>query len=512
MRKYNDYQKIAALFLSGLIVLLFSGCYSLRGIPKGEIQYAAGKHYYIHGVNSSFELNNVVISNGVLTGRITHLPAPEKKKEIVHLYVAPDSAIHMNGETISIPFENIAKAEINKVEWTKTLIISSGIAIGATYVVALIYLLTKGSSCPFIYSNNGSDNSFEGEIYSGATAIPLERDDYLWLKSIKPVDNLYKIRLTNEVKEIQNTNLTELLVFDHAPGTRILVDKYGNVHTLADTKKPVAASDGYGRSLLEELSDYDSLRYISQMQRDPLLKDTISLTFEKPLDATSAKLVMSGKNTMWLDYMFLKFTDLFGNRYDSWKEKRNEKSQEELLKWSFEQGMPLAVYLETDTGLKFIDYFNLPGPMADKADILRLDLSGIEGDKVNIKLVAGLLFWDIDYTGIDYSADQPVVKTVVRLASATDENNKNVADLLIRDDDLYLIQPEANNITDITFAAPAGLSGMTRSVILHSKGNYEILREGKGKPDMAYLKSFLEPGAFTRFSKEHFLKYYQKAN
>jgi hypothetical protein len=131
---------------------------------------------------------------------------------------------------------------------------------------------------------------------------------------------------------------------------------------------------------------------------------------------------------------------------------------------------------------------------------------------VNLKLVAGLLFWDIDFIGLDYSADQTVVKTVVPVSSALDENRKNVSDLLLYDDDRYLIQPDVNNITNITFPSPAGLSGMTRSVFLHSKGNYEILRETKGKPDMAYLKSFLEPGAFTRFSKEHFLQYYQRGN
>ncbi len=512
MQKQSEYQRTVALFLAGLIMFTFSGCYTLKGVHKGEIQYSAGKYYYIHGVNSAFQINNAVISNGVLTGKITHLPEPQKKKDIVHVYVAPDSVIKNDGSNISIPFENIAKAEINKLDGSKTVIFTTGIAVGTVYAIVIIALLAKGGSCPFIYSEDGLAANFEGEIYSGATAIPLERNDYLPLKSIKPVDGLYKIKLANEVKEIQNTNLTELIVFDHSPETRIMVDKYGISHTLADIKKPVSAYDCYGRSLKEELSGYDSLRYISQVIKDPVLKDTISLSFEKPHNATSARLVMSGKNTMWLDFMFVKFTDLFGNRYDNWKKKRNEKSQEELLKWSFDQGMPLAVYIETDSGLKFSDYFNLPGPMADKADILNLDLTGVTGDKVNIKLVAGLLFWDIDFTGMDFSVNQAVVKTAVPLSSATDENGKNVSGMLLHDDDLYLIQPEVTNETSITFPAPPAVPGMSRSVILHSKGNYEILRDTRGKPDIVYLKTFLEPGAFTKFSKEHFLQYYQKRN
>jgi hypothetical protein len=514
MRAYNEYQKIVALSLAGLLMLMFSGCYSLKEIHKGEIQYAEGKYYYIHGTNSTFQINNVSISDGVLSGSIAYAYAQEKikKKDVINLYVAPDSAIQKNGAIISIPFENIAKAELNKVDGSKTVVIGGGIAVGAFYTVFLIYWIAKGGSCPFIYSDDGSNTNFEGEIYSGATAIPLERDDYLWLKNIKPVDNLYKISISNEVKEIQNTNLAELIVFDHSPGTNILVDKYGNAHTLADTKKPVSAVDNYGRSLTDEISFRDSIRYISQVQKDLILYDTVSLTFEKPANAVNSKLVISAKNTMWLDYMFVKFTDLFGNRYDNWKEKRNEKPQEELLKWSFDQGMPLSVYLETDKGLVFADYFNLAGPMADKEDVLILDLSDISGDKVSIKLVSGLLFWDIDFIGMDFSPDQATIKTVVPLASATDENGKNVSDLLIDDDDRYLIQPDITNITSVTFPAPSPVQGMNRSMILHSKGNYEILRDGKGKPDVAYLKGFIEPGSFTRFSKDHFLQFYQKGN
>ena len=113
---------------------------------------------------------------------------------------------------------------------------------------------------------------------------------------------------------------------------------------------------------------------------------------------------------------------------------------------------------------------------------------------------------------MDFSADQVVNKTVVPLSTAIDEGQKNVSALLLNDDDKYLIQPDGNNETSITFTAPSLLPDMNRSVFLHSKGNYEILRDAKGKPDIAYLRSFLEPGSFIKFSKDHFLEYYQRGN
>jgi hypothetical protein len=150
--------------------------------------------------------------------------------------------------------------------------------------------------------------------------------------------------------------------------------------------------------------------------------------------------------------------------------------------------------------------------MADKEDILQIDLSEIHTDKVQLKLVSGVLFWDIDYLGMDFSSSEQLKKTVVPIFSATDENGKDVTDLLAKDDDKYLIQPLPVNKTNLTFKSPESLPGMDRTVFLHSKGHYEILRDTKGKPDIAYLKTFLEPGAFTKFSKDHFLEYYYSNN
>jgi hypothetical protein len=379
-------------------------------------------------------------------------------------------------------------------------------------VVFLIALLAKGSSCPFIYTNTGDNYNFTGEIYSGATALPLERNDYLPLGRLKPVDNKYNLRITNEVEEIQKTNLTELILIDHKQDTKILMDKYGTAYSLSNLKMPSQATDTYGNTILSVLANCDSFRYVSQIVKDPVIKDTISLTFDKPGNVSSSMLVIKGKNTMWLDYIYGKFSDLFGNRFEKWKEKSDRKPREELLKWEFNQGMPLAVYLETENGLKLVDYFNLPGPMADKEDIMQIDLSEIHTDKVKLKLVSGVLFWDIDYVGMDFNASEQVNKTVVPIYSAIDENGKDVTSLLAKDDDKYLIQPLPVSKTNMTFISPENPTGMERTIFLHSKGHYEILRDTKGKPDIAYLKTFLEPGAFTKFSKDHFLEYYFNNN
>jgi hypothetical protein len=512
MKKYYEYQKIVSIFLSFILIISTSGCYTLHGLTKQDIQYANKTTYLLHGPTSYCKLTNVIISDGILSGSIDYVISNPQKDKSIHIYAAPDSSIKRTGDKVQVPFANIVKVEVYKIDGLKTVIDVAGSLSFAFLGVVLIALLTKGASCPFIYSNDGDNYNFSGEIYSGATSLPLERDDYLPISIIKPIDNKYELRISNEVNEIQKTNLTELVVIDHQPDTRILMDKYGTAYSLTDPKMPDQATDAYGSSILDVLSHRDSLRYISTIAKDQNIKDTISLTFDKPADVISSKLVIKGKNTMWLDYMYGRFSDLFGKRFEKWKEKSDQKPKEELLKWSFDQGMPLAVYLQTDNGLKFVDYFNLPGPMKDKEDILQIDLSDVHTDKVELKLVSGVLFWDIDYVGMDFTSQGRMNKTVIPLNTAFDENGKDVSSLLAKDDEKYLVQPIPVNKTDLTFIIPEYPAGTERSVFLHSKGHYEILRETKGKPDVAYLKTFLKPGAFIRFSKDNFLEYYYKGN
>ena len=512
MRKFNRFQQTLAWVLSFLVILQFSGCWTVKQIPRSQLGYSEKTYYFIHGQNSSYQITNTTLSEGILSGKVTSLTEAPEKGKAIHIYVAPDSAVRVNGDVITVSSANIAKMEIDDIDVGRTIFAVAGVASAAFMIVVIIAWLTKEMSCPFVYSETGTDLSMEGEIYSGATAVPIERDDYLRLKSIKPLDEMYSIRITNEVKEIQNTNLAELLVFDHPRDVEVLVDKYGVTHSVRDIRQPASASYAYGRSLTGELSGCDNKRYFSEIRNDDLLLDTINLSFDRPQNSSRAKLVISAKNTMWLDYMFGRLSDMFGSRYDEWVRIRNKRSREYLQQWSLDQGIPLAVYLETASGFEFVDYFNVPGPARDKRDILDIDLSGVTGDRVNVKLVSGVMFWDFDYAGMDFSEDIKLTRTSVPVDNAADETGKEVASLLLRDDDRYLVQPDLNNEARLNFKVPPQAPGTERSVFLHSKGNYQPVRAAGGKPDMDLLVNMRRPGMFIRFTKDHFLKYYSDRN
>jgi len=65
---------------------------------------------------------------------------------------------------------------------------------------------------------------------------------------------------------------------------------------------------------------------------------------------------------------------MFGKKYDRWQKTMKSRTKEELLQWSLEQGIPLSVYLETDQGWEFVDYFKT---LSFSSLIIILVLSGL---------------------------------------------------------------------------------------------------------------------------------------
>ncbi len=171
------------------------------------------------------------------------------------------------------------------------------------------------------------------------------------------------------------------------------------------------------------------------------------------------------------------------------------------------QGIPLSVYIETENGWQFVDYFNSVGPLASRDLVMPVDVSKVKGDKVKLRLQCGFMFWEVDYAAMDFSDNIAVQVSRIAPENAMDENGKDVTSLLASTDKKYLVQPEAGNEVVVSYRSKASIPGYMESAFLHSRGYYEYIREYKNKPDIAYLKSFREGGAFTRFSKEKYLKF-----
>ncbi|HEY3371494.1 MAG TPA: hypothetical protein VGK10_11630 [Prolixibacteraceae bacterium] len=420
----------------------------------------------------------------------------------VHLYL--DEMIEPTNNRVLIPVSAINKVDIYDPDTAATVgsyfISGLGITAGTILVLAVIIALTK-ESCPFIYTWDGEKYDFAGEIYSGSIHQPLERNDYLKLP-VYPGQKQYTLKITNEVREIQHTNLLELLVIDHPGNTIVLADKYGKIQTLAKPLEPTLTTSLKGENVTELVASKDPLFYQSQSKsKDLPLKDGLILQFPSQGDAKSAKLAIHAKNSILLDYMLGQFQDLLGAAYASYMKKQNMASADQMRQWSLDQGIPLSVYVERNNSWEFVDYYNVAGPMKFKDDVISVPLNGNETNPLKIKLEFGNYLWEIDCATIDYSSPVKVKSYIVSVSTAITEDQTEVTGALSKDDRSYYSQPTMSNQAVVTFDLPEP-TDQQRTVILHSKGWYEILRNPEGKPDIKKLRAFKNPGHFNQFINE----------
>ena len=493
--------------------------------PASTLNKMQDEHKFIilHLDDKAWQLSDIIIEDQTITGRITDLSnilnykmvnpdvpnryrknfSKDESEILNEVHVYTTEFTKNEKAKVIIPIKSITKIEVYD-KATGATIASWGLSgIGAAAVLFIVILLVK-SSCPFIYAFNGTDYIFTGEIFSGATQPGLERDDYLLLPSITAASGSYKVRITNEVHEIQSINLAELLLVDHPENVNVLIDKKGVPYFISESVSPSEARSTGNIDVLPLIKNKDTLFFTgSENKVGKNGIEDIVLKFIKPANSESARLVIRAKNSFWLDVLITKLHKLFGENYDSYSLKEAGTSGEKLRKWQLQQNIPLSVYIYKNGKWVFADYFNIAGPMAMRDDILPLNLKGIYSDTVKIKLETGFLFWEIDYTGMNFSKQDPVKPVVLHVNKAVDNNNTDIKELLLQSDKKYYVQNKTGDEALLTFDAPLQKSS-NQSVFLHSRGYYQILREQTGKPDKKKLKTFRKPNRLPAFSKETF--------
>jgi hypothetical protein len=534
-----------AVFLAAATLNLTEGCYYFRvssqsnpSAEKISSLDSGGKNFYLHFNEKTWRLSNVELRDSILSAEagkiddynVMYQVKPDKPNRYIkkasnnqtHLlnevHIFTDEYADLGNNMFSVPVSSISKVEIYDKDtatttgsWVLGILGAGAIA----YVILAILVLIFKESCPFIYTYDGDSYHFAGEIFSGAIQPGLERHDYLLLHDMKPTEGQYLMKVTNEVKEIQHINLLELAVIDHPENVNVLMDKYGQVQTFSEPVFPVKAEAYDGQDVLSLISEKDESAYIFN---DISVSDDhfagVVLTFVKPKEAAYGKLEIRAKNSVWVEHVFSRFHDMFGGRYYKFDRKQEKKTSEEIRELMFNQGFPLAVYLENEGEWALQDFYEIAGPMAMKNDVLSIDLKDVKSDTIKIKLEAGLMFWEMDYAAMDFTENFPLEVKTTSALQAIDENGLDVATALYSDDIQYYSQHEIGNEATLTFPVPE-FTDENRTVILHSKGYYKIIREQEGRADWKALKSFRDPGRMAQFSRElyeEFISRSQKMN
>ncbi len=518
------------------LFFLLTGCrnfYKATAANAGNLEQNlnngnyARRYFILRDGPDSYAMNSVSISDdrATLTCRLDTLPAEHSlhltngrngkmryKKTAdeaavvneVHLYIAHDSSAKA-GNTYTLPLAGVQKIEVlekDKGRTTASYILGGlGYTIGALAVVGVIAMATK-SSCPFVSAYNEGSMQLQGEIYGGAIYPQLCRNDYIPLHMQPTPAAKLQLQISNELKEKQFTDLAELLVITHNKQLKVLPDEQGNLHTVSKPVSPVTASSEQHNVLpLVQHAEDDLLFSFNDTAAAKSNNNKLLLGFEKPSGAQQCKLVLRLKNSYWLDMVYGKFTEGFGNTYTSFIRQQYAAPVARLNKWKIDQQIPLTIDVLTTAGWQTQQTLTTFGPLAVREMAIPINISDISDHRISIALSTGFMFWEIDYAALDFSPDSPLEVTRLLPEKAKDETGIDIRALLSREDGNFLSQPRPGNAAVIEYAfKPVIDTAKMQTYILHAKGYYEHVRDYTNDINLDFLQRFRQPGALGALS------------
>ena len=515
------------------LVPLVTGCNFYRTREKEVNQanvnlLAESKMFILHEGQAVWQLQNPHLNGEVLEGNKIPLsepvipygtphahgkPATYKTAEspvvlnLVHVYITGFQA--GSADQVSIPFAAIQRIDLVEKDTGRTTASYVLGVVGGTVAILAILLvivaLTK-SSCPFVYAYDGQNYRFVGEAYGGAIFAPAERHDYLPLPAIQPEGNQYRVKISNELKERQYTNLAELLLVQHPIGSQVLLDQRGQVQTLTSPQPATHASSPAGHDYTTQLQATDHDAFLFDEDAPGAAPNALVMSFAKSAGVHQGKLVLHAQNSLWLDYLYGEFIGKFGAYYTTWAAQQKTQLTAINYQWGLDQHIPLKVYVEADQGWQLVETIPTVGPLAARDLVVPLNFAANSSRQVRVKLECGFMFWEVDYAALDCSPNLPVQLDNCRLQSALTERGQDVRTQLAANDSLYLKQLHPGTAVTLTYESslPAPGPHSRRTTFLHTKGYYEHIRDFKGLPNLPELYAFKKPGRFVEFSKEKF--------
>jgi len=392
--------------------------------------------------------------------------------------------------------------ELNKSATTTNHILST---VGVILTTAVIFggtVFAVACNCPQVYVKNNDQYSFTSGLYSGAVYSTLERMDYLPLTSVPTGANSVSFKIANAKDEEQFINQVQLLQVNHPAETNVLADRQGNILSYQKTVAPLTASTEKNNDVKNLLAQTDEQYYSFESKANDNGFSSLELTFNKPADATNAKLLVHARNTYWGGLLHKDFINLFGSSFEKWRTKQEQADPKELAKWQTDQALPLMVYIKTTNGWKFVDFFPLIGNTASRDMIMQINTADITADKIVIKLETTYRFWDLDFAAIDYTTNQHFETAVIDPLQAIKTDGTDQKAILLQSDKQYT---HLTGEESVSFEYKvAALQNTVSSYFLVSGGYYHGLETITGKVNYKELYKFRKKGAFDKFSREKY--------
>ncbi len=271
--------------------------------------------------------------------------------------------------------------------------------------VELVYPRGSGS-CPFIYSWNGNDFILEGEAFPIALGKAREMTNRTVLSQLNPVDNMLKVRITNERPETHFFNQITLQAVEVDDQAFVVSDNNRHLWPVYQNHKPISATNNTGQNILDKISQVDNIYWqsdLSNLSVDSQYQDQIYLTFNRPQDASSGSLVIQAINTQFGNYVFENLFSFLGDQSLAFMQAiENDRDFIQLCDdWTREGTLSVAYW----DGLSWqsCGTIDIDANATSFSRLLRVNIPSTAGESVKFKLSSLADVWKIDAVGLDWT-------------------------------------------------------------------------------------------------------------
>ncbi len=483
-------------------VLLAYDCKTIwikqESLPPLDISYPSLQSIEFKGTTwTRAELQDAVEITGIPV--LSVIAIADKSSGAEHCVVSPSDI-------------NFIRYQESSHRWLTGLLIGAAIDAGILVSVAISQSShgTSGHSCPFVYSYDGNEYVLDSETFTGAIFKALERTDCDNLEHLADRNGAARLRIANELPEIQYVDQVRILAVDHPAGTEIIPRSPENFCSISDPQMPTSATDLNGHVVTALVSGRDSLSWISNPAgRNPndasSVRDGLVLQFRRPAGARQAKVAFALQNTPWAVEMEEQLLRLQGSNLNRWYEALNtSQNLREGFVEAVKREAMLSVQIWEGRSWKTVDYIPLVGPFAEKRQVVNVDLQGTPEDELRIRVESTAGLWMVNSVQADFTPDAPVQVTEAVLTSAIDAKGNDLRHLLRGIDGSYYILRNGDR-AELAFSLPPKKPGLGRSYVLLSTGYYTIDVAAAGTPRYDLVRWIgNEQGAFGRYSTRLF--------
>lgn len=427
-------------------------------------------------------------------------------------------------QRLAVPLSDIRSVEVQRVNAGKTALLIAGVGVTALAVIAAADCCGPdfkpapsggsgggsggggsypGYSCPLVYSWDGNSWRLDSGTFGGAVAPALARTDMDNLMYATAQNGVLRLRVANELNETDYLDALSVLAVDHAAGLTVAPGGDGRIYALGKVALPLSARDDRGGDALPRVRAPDGWSWESSpFGRDTSIvadiRDGIELAFLKPT-SNEAHLVVDGNNTPWAAHLTQELVAAHGRETRAWYDSL---AVDPALARGLGEMMAREAFLGVSvwSGAKWErqGYIWEAGPEILKRQVFPLDLSGVEGDTVRIRLESAPSFWLIDHVALGASESSPVEVHEMRAESAVDQSGADVAPRISSLDGRHYVM-ENGVSAELRFRVPDVPAGMARSYLVRSSGWYRIHAPEAKSPDVALLRKVLtEPYGASR--------------